>query len=130
MKVFFLILFISVGCNLQAQTKREQKELNTDSTMVVTAPKMTAKEMMRELHLSRQQLKQLRELKQSTKAKKDEIEANTQLSDSEKKESLKSMRKNQLQNMKNILTEAQFKKLMELRKSKKNTDEMMTDDQL
>jgi Spy/CpxP family protein refolding chaperone len=132
------ILF-STATFAQIQRSKPSKSA-TDSTIVATtpstpvmadqAPQASRKDkraMMKELNLSRTQMKQLKGMRQDAKAQKDAIDGNTQLSDEERKAKLREFRKEQLKKMQQILTPEQIQKLKEMRKQKAG-DKMEMDD--
>ena len=75
--------------------------------------------MFRELDLSKEQKVKLKEINQSMKASKEAIENDTALSETAKKEKLRSLRKEQAFKIQAILTEEQKIKFRELRTKKK-----------
>jgi Spy/CpxP family protein refolding chaperone len=74
--------------------------------------------MMKELNLSRTQMKQLKGMRQDAKAQKEAIDNNTKLSDEERKQQLREFRVKQMKKMQEILTPEQINKLKEMRKQK------------
>jgi Spy/CpxP family protein refolding chaperone len=131
------ILFSTVGVAQIQRTKPSKAA--TDSAVVTTpaSPVMTdempqasrkdKRAMMKELNLSRTQMKQLKGMKQDGKAQKDAITNNTKLTDQERKQQLKELRVSQLKKMQQILTPEQITKLKEMRKQKAG-DKMEMDD--
>ncbi|MBP6432701.1 MAG: hypothetical protein KA319_13125 [Ferruginibacter sp.] len=91
------------------------------------ASRKDKKAMMKELNLSRTQMKQLKEMRKSSKAQKEAIDGNNQISEEERKTKLKEFRKEQLKKMQQILTPEQITKLKEMRKQKAG-DKMEMDD--
>lgn len=122
----------------QIQRNKPSKSV-TDSAATITpsfpamvdeAPQASRKDkraMMKELNLSRAQMKQLKEMRKTSKAQKDAIDGNTQLSEDERKSKLREFRKEQLKKIQQILTPEQIQKLKEMRKQKAG-DKMEMDD--
>lgn len=130
MKLLLFGLLLIVASTTQAQVKRNAKRAAADtaSAQPAGAAKEKVRAVIKELGLSKEQMKQVRALQKDGKTKKAEIKANTQLSTEAKKQALKELAKGQLEKMKGILTEEQFKKLMESRQKKEGATEMADDD--
>lgn len=123
-----------------AQIKRTKPSKEVTDSAISTTPsspvmaeempqasRKDKREMMKELNLSRTQMKQLKEMRKSSKAQKEAIDGNTQLSDDERKKQMKMHRVEQLKKMQQILTPDQIQKLKEMRKQK-GGDKMEMDD--
>ena len=72
--------------------------------------------MFRELDLTKEQRAKMKEINQSMKTSKEAIENDATLSETEKKQKLKTLRKEQAVKIQEILTEEQKIKFRELRK--------------
>ena len=68
------------------------------------------KELLKELDLTKEQKSKLKEIRQDSKAKKEAIENNTRLSETEKKTQLHALQKEQAQKIQAILTDEQKEK--------------------
>jgi Spy/CpxP family protein refolding chaperone len=141
-KILSLIIVCTLFSTVTfAQIKRSKPSKSaTDSTVVATPssspvmademPQASRKDkrvMMKEINLSRSQMKQLKEMRKSSKAQKEAIDGNTQINDDERKNKLREFRKEQLKKMQQILTPEQIQKLKEMRKQKAG-DKMEMDD--
>ena len=120
--------FITVICAFAAIAQIQRtKPVNSkfDSATIATqvAPNEVTKstkkqhrELFKELDLTRTQMKQLKEMRQEAKIKKQTIESNTQLSDVERKQQTREFNKGQLKRMQQILTPEQLSKLKAFKK--------------
>ena len=117
-------LLMMISCTSFAQIQRTVVKQKTDSTTTVQVKENqqeTRKEMFRELDLSKEQKMKMKEINQSMKASRETIENDTALAETEKKEKLKALRKEQALKIQAILTEEQKIKFRELRvKNKAN----------
>ena len=121
---FFIIVICVFAASAQIQrTKPVNSKFDsaTIATQVATneVTKSTTKqnrELFKELDLSRTQMKQLKEMMQDAKTKKQTIESNTQLSDAETKQQTREFKKGQLKRMQQILTPEQLSKLKAFKK--------------
>jgi Spy/CpxP family protein refolding chaperone len=84
-----------------------------------TMDRAEKKDLLKELDLTKEQKSKLKEIRQSGKAKKEAVENNDQLSESEKKTKLKELQKEQAQNIQAILTDEQKEKLKAKRQEAK-----------
>ena len=78
------------------------------------------KAMMKELNLTEDQKTRLRELNAGNKEKKQAIQGNSQLTEEQKKEQLKEIRKTEKDNLKQVLTDEQKTKMKELRMKRRD----------
>ena len=121
---FFIIAICAFAASAQIQrTKPVNSKFDSATIATQVAPnevtKSTTKqnrELFKELDLSRTQMKQLKEMRQDAKTKKQTIESNTQLSDAEKKQQTREFKKGQLKRMQQILTPEQLSKLKAFKK--------------
>lgn len=130
---FFIIVIGAFTASAQIQrTKPVNSKFDSATIAKQVAPnevtKSTTKqhrELFKELDFSRTQMKQLKEMRQEAKIKKQTIESNTQLSDAEIKQQTREFKKGQLKRMQQILTLEQLSKLKALKKDE--TDLQMND---
>ncbi len=121
-KIISLLLTVVVVINANAQVQRKhtvQNVKDTAATMNMADDKMKKKDMMRELNLTKQQRLKLKEMRQAGKAKMDEIENDSKLSDSEKKLKLKELKKQQMEGTMSVLNDEQKAKMKAMRKEQK-----------
>jgi Spy/CpxP family protein refolding chaperone len=120
-KTAICIAFLSISLLSMAQIKRTPN-IKTDSSGLVVNPDAKRGEgqmqMLKELNLTREQRGKLKEMRQANKAKKEEIDNDTKLSDTERQQKLKQLRQEQMQGMMSILTDEQKQKFKEMRKNK------------
>jgi hypothetical protein len=121
---FFIIVICAFAASAQIQrTKPVNSKFDSATIATQVAPNKVTKstkkqnrEVFKELDLSRTQMKQLKEMRQEAKIKKQTIESNTQLSDAERKQQTREFKKGQLKRMQQILTQEQLSKLKALKK--------------
>jgi Spy/CpxP family protein refolding chaperone len=121
---FFIIVICAFAASAQIQrTKPVNSKFDSATIATQVAPnevtKSTTKqnrELFKELDLSRTQMKQLKEMRQDAKTKKQTIESNTKLSDAETKQQTREFKKGQLKRMQQILTPEQLSKLKAFKK--------------
>ena len=121
---FFIIALCAFAASAQIQrTKPVNSKFDSATIATQVAPNEVTKstkkqnrELFKELDLSRAQMKQLKEMRQEAKIKKQTIESNTQLSDAERKQQTREFKKGQLKRMQQILTPEQLSKLKALKK--------------
>jgi|GEM_PF-3575506 len=121
---FFIIVICAFAASAQIQrTKPVNSKFDSATIATQVSPnevtKSTTKqnrELFKELDLSRTQMKQLKEMRQDAKTKKQTIESNTQLSDAEIKQQTREFKKGQLKKMQQILTPEQLSKLKAFKK--------------
>lgn len=121
---FFIIVICVFAASAQIQrTKPVNSKFDSATIATQVSPnevtKSTTKqnrELFKELDLSRTQMKQLKEMRQDAKTKKQTIESNTQLSDAEIKQQTREFKKGQLKKMQQILTPEQLSKLKAFKK--------------
>ena len=116
MKYSAIILLIFLGSlSSTAQIERKTESIKSDSANNSQVDnkknKQTQKDRLEELDLTKEQKGKLKEIRQSGKAAKDAIENNTQLSETEKKKQLRTLKMEQAQKVQGILTEEQKAKL-------------------
>ena len=118
---------ITMGCLGQVQRNVTPRKDSTKMTMPGESinsgnefsQKEGRREMIHSLNLSKEQRQKLKEMHQANKAKKESIESNDQLTESQKKDQLKELHKEAAANMKDILSEEQIIKVKEMRKGKR-----------
>ena len=113
-KIFVFIFLTSLSAiNVNAQIRRA-----TDSTqsVVSNSAKRTEKlETMKGLNLTKQQMSQLKEARRNMKQQKDAINNDQSLSDEQRENKLKDLRKEQKEKLNSILTPEQMEMLREER---------------
>ena len=125
MKKLMIVLALSaVTGSAMAQLERARKPrtasdtTSTGARVNVKEDKQSRKEMMRELSLTKEQKGKFKEMQQGMKAKKEAIENDDKLSDTEKKEKLRELRKEQMKATGSILNDEQREKMKQMRKDK------------
>jgi Spy/CpxP family protein refolding chaperone len=119
-KIMMTIVFLSTLQSLSFAQIRRAKTVNTnipsDTTKKIIADtsKSTSKEMLKDMGLSREQMKQLKALKEEGKARKQAIDADTLLSKKERRQKLQQLKDEQLQKMQKFLTPEQMEKMKAL----------------
>ncbi len=125
--VLLLLFFVAaVAATAQVQRAVKPKTVNSDSAATGTNNSMAPakddmqnrKAMIKELNLTREQKGKFREMQQNMKAKKEAIENDDKLSDTEKKEKLRTLRKEQMAATDSILNNEQREKMRQMRKDK------------
>jgi Spy/CpxP family protein refolding chaperone len=109
-KLVMIVLLVALALGGSAQIRRTVKPKPVaDSTAAAPAesPQMGRKALLQELNLSKEQKRKLRELMAKEKGRKQAIEADTLLTDQEKKQRLRAMRKQQFDGVEAILTPEQ-----------------------
>jgi Spy/CpxP family protein refolding chaperone len=127
-KGIFLSVFILISIISFAQVQRIVKPVDSSSvsktTTGINSPGTQRKKMMGDLDLTKEQKGKLKEIHQAGKAKKEQIEADDKLSDTEKQSRLRELQKEQAQNTLKILNPEQREKMkaarMQMRKQEKN----------
>ena len=113
---FIAFTFSLITLSASAQVERKPVAIKKDSTQTLTdegnkGDKLSRKEQMKELDLTREQKGKMKEIMQSGKAAKEAIQNNTQLSDQDKKKQMRELQKMQIQKIQAILTPEQLEKL-------------------
>jgi periplasmic protein CpxP/Spy len=120
-----LIVLSFVAClfavSSTAQVERTYADSSRKSMRQKGAGKQDVREMMKDLNLTRDQMKQMRALKQETKAKMEEVKALDKITADEKKAKMKAIQEERKTKLKAILTAEQFAK-MEAKLKEKKTD--------
>ncbi len=102
----------------QASTYIEMKKEKKEKTKEKMGMKAKDK-MAEELGLSEEQAAQMKKVKEKAKQERTAITSNTELTEEQKKKELRSVRKSADANIKEILTDEQYKKMKELKAEKK-----------
>ncbi len=109
--VFILFFLFCSVISLAQIERRSSPAKQTDSVgndaAVNKMDKSSRKDMLKELDLTREQKSKLKEIHLANKAKKETIENNGQLSETEKKSRLRDLQKEQAQSVQAILTDEQ-----------------------
>jgi hypothetical protein len=126
-KIIILLAGIIIVAAADAQVQRKRAVLPvTDSTKTDAAvtknDRQRKKEMFKELNLSKEQRVKLKGVKQDGKAKIDAIQNDATLSDAEKKEKMKELKKQQLTSTMALLNDEQKAKLKQMLKEKKGQE--------
>ena len=113
-----IVLCILFHCTSFAQIQRKVVKQKADSATAKSEPvkeNESRKEILKELDLTKEQKVKLKEVNQSMKASKEAIENNLELSDIQKQEKLKALKKEQMSKIQSILTEEQKIKFRQLK---------------
>ena len=120
--LILIFLFSSIISLAQIERKTSPAK-QTDSVgnkpVENTMDKSSRKDMLKELDLTREQKIKLKDIRQANMVKKEAIENNSQLSESEKKTQLRGLQKEQAQNIQAILTDEQKEKFRSIRQGAK-----------
>jgi Spy/CpxP family protein refolding chaperone len=124
MKTYVIGLVLLLGTlSASAQIERKSTLSKNDTAKAVVSnsaedtKKAKKREMMKDLNLTREQQGKMKEIMKSGKAAKDAIQNNEQLSDQEKKQQLRELKKTQAQKVQAILTPEQLEKFKANRES-------------
>jgi Spy/CpxP family protein refolding chaperone len=118
--IYSLLLLISTHSAF-CQVKREvQPTIPSDSSIVAgnTGTKADRAEMVKALNLTDGQKKAFKEVNQSLKTDRSAIQADTNLSEAEKKQKMNQLRVSYLEKIKGILSPEQFEKFKQMRNNK------------
>jgi hypothetical protein len=123
-KLTILFVFTFIIMFSFAQVQRKANVANkTDSAAVATERKPVSrgekKQMIKDLNLNKDQKSKLKEIRQSSKAKKDAIENDEKLNADEKTAKLKELQREQAKSTMTILNDEQKEKMRKMRKNKK-----------
>lgn len=123
-KVLFILALTVSTASAMAQIERARKVKTTSDTtstgaaVTMNDDKQSRREMIKELNLTKEQKGKFKEMQQNMKAKKEAIENDEKLSDTEKKQKLRELRKEQMKATDNILNDEQREKMKQMRKDK------------
>ncbi len=124
-EIIMIVISISFFAAVaKAQIKRESSPSQTNQNI---QKKKNGKKMMKELNLSKQQRSQMKEFHQSMKQQKESLSNDNTLSDAQKQDKMKDLRKEQHEKMKSILTPEQIEKLNEQRKNMRMQPDVTND---
>jgi periplasmic protein CpxP/Spy len=124
MKKLIVLSLVACLCtlSLMAQVERTSADSSKNTMRQKGAGQQDKREMMKELNLSRDQMKQMRTLKQETKAKMEEVKALDKITAEEKKIKMKAIQEERKTKLKAILSAEQFAKMeAKLKERKGNT---------
>ena len=114
-----LVLLFSSLLSLSQIERKPAPAMQTDSVSSNTGSnkmdRSEKKELLKELDLTKEQKIKLKEIRQASMAKKEAIENNNQLSETERKTKLRELQKEQAQNIQAILTNEQKEKFKTMR---------------
>jgi periplasmic protein CpxP/Spy len=129
-----LIVLPFVAClfvlSSTAQVERASADSSKNTMRQKGAGQQDKREMMKELNLSRDQMKQMRALKQETKAKMEEVKTLDKITAEEKKTKMKAIQEERKTKLKAILSAEQFAKMeakVKEKMGKKGNVDMMDD---
>jgi Spy/CpxP family protein refolding chaperone len=109
--IAFILSLVSVSASAQIERK---SVVITDSAQTSAndneVDKQSRKERFKELDLTLEQKREMKEIMQANKAAKDAIENNTQLSGEDKKKQLRELQRSQMMKVQAVLTPAQLEK--------------------
>lgn len=114
-----LIFAFSIGAGFAQVQRTVTKKSSADTGAYAKKDKQSMKKDMKALNLTKEQRGQLKSMKQENKAAKENIENDATLTEQQKKEKIKNMRRQNADKMKSILTEEQRGKLKEMRRNKR-----------
>jgi Spy/CpxP family protein refolding chaperone len=106
-----------------AQVERAYVDSSKNEMRQKGAGKQEKREMMKELNLSREQMKQMKTLRQETKAKMDDLKAQDKITVEEKKQKMKAIQEERKTKLKAILSAEQYAKLEAKFKEKRGNTE-------
>jgi len=125
-KLTSLLVFIFISTLMFAQVQRKTVVTNKSDSASITQerkPQTTTrgekKQMIRDLNLNKDQKSKLKEVRQSSRAKKEAIERDEKLSADEKQVKLKELQRDQAKSTMIILNDEQKEKMKKMRKDKK-----------
>lgn len=98
----FVILLFCFTINAEAQTKHNKKE---------------RKEMMKQLHLTKQQKQELKSFHKSTKQEREAVKNNTTLTKEQRQEKIQQLRRERHDKLESILTPEQKQKLKQMQEN-------------
>lgn len=113
-KIAFLSLLLALAFSGFSQVKKDRTKLSDSTKQSIREAMKNRKDKngrMAELNLSREQKKQVRDLKKEDEAAKESINNDKTLTEEQKKEKLKELRKARQEKIKSMLTPEQKEKL-------------------
>lgn len=115
MKLLLVVLLLLINTiSVSAQIERKPVDIKTGSAIAInaenTVDKQSRKDRLKDLDLTNEQRSKLKEIREANKPAKEEIENNSQLSETEKKKQLHALQKDQAQKVQAILTKEQIAK--------------------
>jgi periplasmic protein CpxP/Spy len=127
--VLSLVACLSV-LSSTAQVERAYADSSKNEMRQKGAGKQEKREMMKDLNLSREQMKQMKTLRQETKAKMDDLKAQDKITAEEKKTKMKVIQEERRTKLKAILSAEQYAKMeakLKEKIAKKGNADMMDD---
>lgn len=112
-------LLVMTAASAQVQrtpTPSKQRDTAAVQQVKMAGDKMSKKDIFRELDLTKEQRGKLKEINQSSKAKKEAVNNDEKLDDTQKKQKLREIQRDQLMQVQAILTDDQKTKWKELRR--------------
>ncbi|MEO5889537.1 MAG: hypothetical protein ABIQ31_04750 [Ferruginibacter sp.] len=127
-KILILLLCAFMACGTFAQVQRKVAPTNkiADSTLNEEGDSTNKFEgraklkAMKELNLTKEQKSKLKEMRQANQSKKEEIINDGSLTEDQKQEKLKQIKRAAAMNLQGILSDEQKTKLKAMRKEKRN----------
>ena len=120
-KIIYTLLLLTTTHSAFSQVRREvQPTIPSDSSIAAgnTGTKADRAEMVKALNLTDGQKKAFKEVNQSLKTDRSAIQADTNLSEAEKKQKMNQLRVSYLAKMKDTLSPEQFEKFKQMRNNK------------
>ncbi|MEP7145075.1 MAG: hypothetical protein ABI707_19470 [Ferruginibacter sp.] len=127
-KIWMLLTFIFILSGAFSQVQRKSLGINDTNNTVNDkrdgkqdiAKKTSARKVLKELNLTKEQKLKLKEMRQDNKSKRDEIVNDASQTEDQKHEKLKAIRKAAAYNLQRILSDEQKANLKEIRKGRRS----------
>jgi len=119
----FVLMAVTAICQMgfsQQQSTNDNKQQQGTARMRHHKGEHRHQKMMNALNLSEEQKSKMKEMRMANKEKKDAIINNSSLSESQKKEQLKTLRKENAGKFESVLTDEQKTKIKTMRAQRKN----------
>ena len=113
--IFCLLSFLSFAQVERKVLPTKQADSSSGKSDQSLVGKMEKKQLIRDLHLSKEQQTKMKEIHQSGKSAKEAIAGNDKLTPAEKDEKIKALQKEQYQKTMNILNDEQKQKMKAMR---------------
>ena len=113
--IFCLLSFLSFAQVERKVLPTKQADSSSGKSDQSLVGKMEKKQLIRDLHLSKEQQTKMKEIHQSGKSAKEAIADNDKLTPAEKDEKIKALQKEQYQKTMNILNDEQKQKMKAMR---------------
>ena len=135
-KIWMVLALAFIGTGINAQVQRKVADTNSTKNIAVNEEmdnsekagiRMNQLKALKELNLTREQKRKLKEMKQASQFKKDAILNDTELTEIEKQEKMKQVKRSAAVNLQSILTDEQKQKLQKMRRERSNSDSEVDD---